>query len=130
MEADQKGTFVNLVNFPPIRSGEEAEFLEWFRWTNEVYARHKGFISRTFLKPTEGPSGYAAIVEHESKDTSMAMHLGKDREEEAFKGVEPLFEGSTPHFCGLEEMKERRWDCLFPFTMIHAYTKKGGQRCE
>lgn len=54
MEKNPKGTFVNLVDFPPIRPGKEAEFLEWFRWTNELYAKHKGFISRTLLKPTEG----------------------------------------------------------------------------
>jgi antibiotic biosynthesis monooxygenase (ABM) superfamily enzyme len=98
MEKNPKGTFVNLVDFPPIRPGKEAEFLEWFRWTNELYAKHKGFISRTLLKPTEGSPNYAAIVEHASKETFMAMHLSKDREE-AFKRVEPLFEGNpTPHF--------------------------------
>jgi len=95
---NSKGMFVNLVNFPLIKPGKEAEFLEWFRWTNEIYAKHKGFISRTLLKPTEGGANYAAIVEHESKETFMAMHLSKDREE-AFKRVGPLFEGSpTPHF--------------------------------
>ncbi len=98
MEKKPKEIFVNLVNFPPIKPGREAEFLEWFRWTNELYTKHKGFISRTLLKPTEGPSSYAAIVEHESEETFMAMHLSKDREE-AFKRVEPLFEGRpTPHF--------------------------------
>jgi antibiotic biosynthesis monooxygenase (ABM) superfamily enzyme len=98
MEKKPKGMFVNLVNFPLIKAGKEAEFLEWFRWTNEVYAKHKGFISRTLLKPTEGGPNYAAIVEHESKETFMAMHLSKDRED-AFKRVEPLFEGRpTPHF--------------------------------
>jgi antibiotic biosynthesis monooxygenase (ABM) superfamily enzyme len=81
MEKNPKGTFVNLVDFPPIRPGKEAEFLEWFRWTNELYAKHKGFISRTLLKPTEGSPNYAAIVEHASKETFMAMHLSKDREE-------------------------------------------------
>ena len=98
MKKNPKGTFVNLVDFPPIRPGKEAEFLEWFRWTNELYAKHKGFISRTLLKATEGSPNYAAIVEHASKETFMAMHLSKDREE-AFKRVEPLFDGSpTPYF--------------------------------
>ena len=98
MEKNPKGAFVNLVNFPPIRPGKEAEFLEWFSWTNELYAKHEGFISRTLLKPTERGPNYAAIVEHASKETFMAMHLSKDRKE-AFKRVEPLFEGSpTPHF--------------------------------
>ena len=77
MKKNPKGTFVNLVNFPPIRPGKEAEFLEWFRWSNELYSKHKGFISRTLLKPTEGNPNYAAIVEHESEETFMAMHLSK-----------------------------------------------------
>jgi len=98
IEKKTKGVFVNLINFPPVKPGKEAEFLEWFRWSNELYAKHKGFISRRLLKPTEGKSNYAAIVEHDSKETFMAMHLSKDREE-AFKRVEPLLEGRpTPHF--------------------------------
>lgn len=98
MRKNPKGTFVNFVNFPPIKPGKDAEFLEWFSWTNELYVQHKGFISRTLLKPTEEASNYAAIVEHDSKETFMAMHLSNDREV-AFKRVEPLFEGKpTPHF--------------------------------
>ena len=98
MEKKPKGMFVNLINFPPVKVGKDAEFLEWFRWSNEVYAKHRGFISRTLLKSTEGTPNYAAIVEHDSKETFMAMHLSKDREE-AFKRVEPLLEGKpTPHF--------------------------------
>jgi heme-degrading monooxygenase HmoA len=96
-EGKPAGMFVNLVNFPPVRTGKEADFLEWFRWSNEVYAKHKGFISRSLLKPMDKGT-YAAIVEHESKETFMAMHHSQDREE-AFKRVEPLFDGRpTPHF--------------------------------
>lgn len=98
MERKPKGIFINLVNFPSLKPGKETEFLEWFRWSNEVYAKHRGFISRTLLRSTEGKPLYAAIVEHDSKETFMAMHLSKDREE-AFKRVEPLMEGKpTPHF--------------------------------
>lgn len=98
MGKKSEGIFVNLVNFPPIKQGKEVEFLEWFRWSNELYVKHKGFISRTLQKPTEGNPNYAAIVEHDSRETFMAMHLSKDREE-AFKRVEPLFGGRpTPHF--------------------------------
>lgn len=98
MEKKSKGIFVNIINFPPVKSGKDAEFLHWFQWSNEVYARHKGFISRTLLKSTEGAPAYVGIVEHESKETFMAMHLSKDREE-AFKRVEPLLERKpTPNF--------------------------------
>lgn len=97
-EGKPAGMFVNLVNFPPVRTGKEADFLEWFRWSNELYAGHKGFISRTLLRLMDGRPAYAAIVEHESKETFMAMHHSQDREE-AFKRVEPLFDGRpTPHF--------------------------------
>lgn len=97
-EAKPKGMFVNLVNFPPVKPGKDAEFLEWFRWSNEVYAKHTGFISRTLLKSTDSRPTYAAIVEHESKETFMAMHNSQDRAE-AFKRVGPLLDGRpTPHF--------------------------------
>lgn len=97
-EGKPAGMFVNLVNFPPVRTGKEGDFLEWFRWSNELYARHKGFISRTLLRPMDGRPAYAAIVEHESKETFMAMHHSPDREE-AFKRVEPLLDAKpTPHF--------------------------------
>lgn len=97
VQVKPKAGFVNLVNFPPIKPGKDTEFLEWFRWSNEVYAKHKGFISRSLLKPMDKGT-YAAMVEHESKETFMAMHHSQDREE-AFKRVEPLFDGRpTPHF--------------------------------
>ena len=97
-EEKPKAMFVNLVNFPPLKPGKEAEFLEWFRWSNEVYAKHKGFISRTLLRSMGKSTTYAAVVEHESKETFMAMHHSPDREE-AFRRVEPLLERKpTPHF--------------------------------
>ena len=44
------------------------------------------------------PGRYAAIVEHESEATFMAMHLS-DARQEAWRRVEPLLTGSpTPHF--------------------------------
>jgi antibiotic biosynthesis monooxygenase (ABM) superfamily enzyme len=89
--------FVNIVHFPPIKAGKDAEFREWFAWSNEEYAKHKGFIRRRLLKPRQG-GNYAAIVEHESYETFMAMHTSSTRAE-AYKRVEPLFDGGpTPHF--------------------------------
>lgn len=96
--AAKSGTFVNLIDFAPLKPGKEDAFREWFHNSSQIFARHQGFISRTLLGPIEGGSHYAAIVEHESKDTFMDMHLSDDREE-LFLQVEPLVLGSsTPHF--------------------------------
>src|SRR3989339_113732 len=94
----QAGIFVNLIDFAPLKPGKEEAFQEWFRHSSEVFAKHPGFISRTLLGPIEGSSRYAAIVEHESKETFMDMHLSDDREQ-LFHEVEPLIFGeSKPHF--------------------------------
>jgi quercetin dioxygenase-like cupin family protein/heme-degrading monooxygenase HmoA len=94
----QAGIFVNLVDFAPLKPGKEETFMEWFHHSSEVFARHPGFISRTLLRPIEQGGRFAAVVEHESKDTFMDMHLSDDREE-LFHQVEPLVLGaSKPHF--------------------------------
>ncbi len=96
--AGKKGTFVNLVDFAPIKPGKMEIFFDWFGKSSEVFAKHPGFISRTLLGPIEGSTRYAAIVEHESKDTFMDMHLSDDREQ-LIHEVEPLLLGSSiPHF--------------------------------
>lgn len=90
--------FVNLVEFPPIKKGKDEEFKKWFEWSNTVYEKFGGFISRRLLKPTEENGKYAAIVEHESEETFMAMHLSDERQK-AWAKVEPLLEGSpAPRF--------------------------------
>ena len=90
--------FVNIIEFPPIKKGKEEEFKKWFEWSNTVYEKFEGFISRRLLKPTKGKRKYAAIVEHESEKTFMEMHLSDDRQK-AWAKVEPLLEGTpTPHF--------------------------------
>ena len=84
--------FINIMQFPPLQSGKEAEFLEWFAWSNEQYAQHKGFIRRRLLKPRkEGP--YLALVEHESFETFIAMH-NSPTQAEAMQRVKPLFSGN------------------------------------
>lgn len=96
--SSRAGIFVNLVDFAPLKPGKEEAFREWFRHSSEVFARHKGFISRTLLEPIEGGTRYAAIVEHESKETFMDMHLSDDREE-LIRLTEPLILGeSKPYF--------------------------------
>lgn len=89
--------FINIVHFPPIKAGKDAEFRQWFAWSNKEYAKHKGFISRRLLLPREG-GNYAAFVEHESYETFMAMHTSPTQAE-ANQRVKPLLDGSpTPQF--------------------------------
>ncbi|HSQ49091.1 MAG TPA: hypothetical protein VLL96_05345 [Candidatus Deferrimicrobiaceae bacterium] len=87
-----------MIEFPAVKEGKDEEFRNWFEWSNTVYAKFEGFISRRLLKPTESTKRYAAIVEHKSKDTFMAMHLSEERQK-AWKKVEPLLDGEpTPNF--------------------------------
>ena len=90
--------FVNIIEFPRIKRGKDAEFRKWFKWSNTVYAKFDGFISRRLIKPMDGKGKYSAIVEHRSKSTFMKMHLSPARQE-AWSKVEPLFQGKpTPYF--------------------------------
>jgi len=89
--------FVNIIHFPPVKAGKDGEFLDWFAWSNQEYAKHRGFVRRWLLKPREG-GRFAAIVEHESYETFMAMHTSSTQAEAA-KRVKPLLEGEpTPEF--------------------------------
>ncbi len=88
---------VVIINFPPIKAGKDAEFLEWFAGTNKEFANHKGFIGRRLLKPIK-EGNYAAVVEHESQETFMVMH-NSAAHDEASKRVGPLFDGKpSPQF--------------------------------
>lgn len=88
---------VNIVQFPPIKAGKDAEFREWFAWSNRQYAKHEGFRRRRLLRPREG-GAYAALVEHESYETFMAMHTSPTQAE-AHRRVEGLLDGTpTPRF--------------------------------
>jgi len=89
--------FINIIHFPPIKDGQEEAFLEWFTWSNELYARHTGFISRRLLKLRDG-GHFVGIVEHASYETFMAMHTSSTQAE-ANKAVTPYFDGHpTPEF--------------------------------
>jgi len=93
--------FVNIIEFPPIKEGKDVEFREWFEWSNTVYASFRGFISRRLLKSTE-EGNYVGLVEHESEETFMAMHLSDERQK-AWAKVEPLLKGSpTPSFYNVD----------------------------
>lgn len=89
--------FVVIINFPPIMEGKDAEFREWFALTNKEFANYKGLIGRRLLNPVKG-GNYAAIVEHESQETFMAMNKSPAHAE-ASRLVGPLFDGSpSPQF--------------------------------
>lgn len=89
--------FVVLVSFPPIKTGKDAEFREWFASTNEQFATFKGFLGRRLLKPLKG-GNYTAIVEFENQEAFKAMH-SSPAHEKAGERVGPLFDGSPiPHF--------------------------------
>jgi len=89
--------FVVIINFPPIKAGKDAEFQEWFKWSNKEFAKQKGLINRRLLKPIKG-GNYAAVVEHESNETFMSMHKSPVHDE-AGKRVGALLDGHpTPQF--------------------------------
>lgn len=89
--------FVNIVHFPKIKEGKDAEFRQWFADSNRAYAGHPGFIRRILLRP-RGSGNYVAVVEHDSHETFMAMHTSPTQAELRNR-VEPLFEGNPrPEF--------------------------------
>ena len=79
---------VVVVNFSPIKEGREADFLEWFAWSNRELATFKGFISRRLLKPVQGGT-YAAVIEYESSEAFAAVQTSPAHDE-AGKRVAPL----------------------------------------
>ena len=83
---------VNIVQFPPVKEGEDAKFRQWFVDSNRAYAEHPGFIRRVLLRAREG-SNYLAIVEHESHETFMAMHTS-ETQAALRKRVGPLLDGN------------------------------------
>ncbi|MCX6151311.1 MAG: antibiotic biosynthesis monooxygenase [Ignavibacteriales bacterium] len=85
--------FINTIEFPPIKAGKESEFLEWFKWSNSVYKKFTGFISRRLLQHTKGTGSYVILMEHENDKTFMNMHTSKEQKE-SFAKLKPLLEGS------------------------------------
>jgi heme-degrading monooxygenase HmoA len=89
--------FIVIISFPPIKDGKDAEFQQWFAWSNQAFSDFEGFISRKLLKPLEG-GNYAALVEFESQAAFQAMH-GSSIHDGAGRRVRPLFDGEpTPKF--------------------------------
>lgn len=89
--------FVVISHFPPLKEGKDAEFREWFSRTNKEFANFKGLISRRLLKPEQG-GNYTAVIEHESRETFLAMQHSPAHAEAA-KSIAPLFDGvPAPRF--------------------------------
>jgi heme-degrading monooxygenase HmoA len=84
--------FIVIVNYPPVIRGKDAEFKEWFAWSNKEFAKHRGFVRRRLLKPLND-GNYAAAVEHESRETFMAMHNTPEHDE-AGKRLKSLLDGN------------------------------------
>jgi heme-degrading monooxygenase HmoA len=68
--------FVAIVRFPAINPERDADFREWFRWSNQVLKESPGFISRKLIKGRD--DSYVAIVEHSGYDTFTAMHSSNE----------------------------------------------------
>lgn len=83
--------FVVIVRFPPIRKGKEAEFLEWFAWSNGEFAKHEGFLGRRLLEPAGG-GNYVAVIEHRSRETFAGVRRAPGHEESA-RRVSALLDG-------------------------------------
>lgn len=83
--------FVVIIGFPPVKEGRDAEFTEWFVWSNKELAKQKGFIGRRLLKPVKG-GNYVVVIEHESEKTFMAIQKTLFHDEAA-KRVGGLLEG-------------------------------------
>ena len=89
--------FVVVISFPPIKTGKDADFREWFATSNKEFSEFKGFIRRRLLKPVE-PGNYAAIVEFENQAAFEAMH-SSPAHQKAGERVRPLFDGKpAPRF--------------------------------
>lgn len=83
--------FIVISHLPAIREGKESEFLEWFAATARALAGSRGLISWRLLRPVSGGS-YTALIEHESRETFLAM---KDSEAHAAaaRQLMPLLDG-------------------------------------
>lgn len=64
--------FVAVVRFPAVPADRDADFREWFAWSNDQLRDAAGLAGRRLLQGGDG--SYVALVEHESKDTFARMH--------------------------------------------------------
>ena len=83
LEKKLNGVFLNYDMFVMIadvqlKDGAEDGFKSWFSESNKTLSGFPGFVSRKFLKSTDG--SYRIVVEHESKETFIKMHNSPEHE--------------------------------------------------
>ena len=61
-----------------LKEGAEEDFKSWFAESNKALCNFPGFVSRKFLKSSDG--SYRILVEHESKETFIKMHQSPEHE--------------------------------------------------
>ena len=93
--------FVIIVQFPAIREGKEGEFREWFRWSNDLFTKLAGFVSRRLLRPIQG-GNYISIVELESQEAFQAMQASPEHTEAARRAGSFFEGGPNPRFYEVE----------------------------
>ena len=94
--------FVIIMQFPAVPADIETEFLDWFKWSNEQYSRHSGFIRRRLIKsPQKG--NYAVIIEHAGRESFMAMHKSPDQAAASMRLKTIITEMPTAQFYQLVE---------------------------
>jgi heme-degrading monooxygenase HmoA len=64
--------FVAVVRFPAIPADSDADFREWFAWSNVELRNAPGLVGRRLLHG--GDRSYVGLVEHENMDTFVRMH--------------------------------------------------------
>ena len=62
-----------------LKDGVEEDFVKWFAESNKALCNFPGFVSRKFLKSSDGNS-YRIVVEHQSKETFIKMHQSPEHE--------------------------------------------------
>ncbi len=82
--------FIKFVEFPPLKEGKEQDVKEWFKESNAIFSTFDGFISLRLLVSTTG--AYAALLEHQSKETFLKMHTSKEQAEWAAQAA-TMFDG-------------------------------------
>lgn len=83
LEKKLNGIFSSHVMFVmmadiQLKEGAEDEFKNWFSESNKVLSSSPGFVSRKFLKSSDG--SYRILVEHESKETFIKMHQSPEHD--------------------------------------------------
>ncbi len=89
LEKKLNGTFSSHSMFVmmadvQLKEGAEDDFKSWFLESNKVLSNFPGFVSRRFLKSTDG--SYRIIVEHEIKETFIKLHNSPEHEKIHPKG--------------------------------------------